>query len=86
MDLIKEIGEILRNEQIKILSLPFTKQTFSLDWALKIAIIFTHLTQLGGNLSDNSLSFYWGCHGIHVKSSEHNFEEFFLGILYRLKW
>jgi len=69
MDLIKEIGEILRNEQIKILSLPFTKQTFSLDWALKIAIIFTHLTQLGGNLSDNSLSFYWGCHGIHVKSS-----------------
>jgi len=41
MDLIKEIGEILRNEQIKILSLPLTKQTFSLNWALKIAIIFT---------------------------------------------
>jgi len=41
MDLVKEIGEILRNEQIKILSLPFMKQTFSLYWALKIAIIFT---------------------------------------------
>jgi len=42
MDLIKEIGEILRNEQIKILSLPFMKQTFSLYWALKLPL-FLHI-------------------------------------------
>jgi len=65
-----------------------TKIILSLDWALNChKMLFLHKTQLKGNLSDNSLSFYLGCHRDSCWNPHTLLRKrFFLGILYRLKW